>query len=495
MSSRIVFILLCFYFWVGAVWQGYYAETAYLCSNVILFTALLVVICRKRELVLSRIHIFVFLFVAVYWIAAIHSVDPEQAILESARVSALLPLSLFIQMIPADSLKRLYGLWPWVGAMLTIIGLALAMERNGRLESTLEYANALAIFLLVNIGVSMLLYLQERRVVHLALLAVNAVGLLLTFSRSVWVLWLILALAALIWFPELRKRRMWISIGAAHLCSVVIAFLIKGDALFFWQRVSSIQSKTSEFQIRLVYWKDSLGVIRDYWWSGTGGGGWNVLLHLYRSQDYFVRYVHNHFVQITLDTGVLGLIVFAGWLGVFYRSAVHKLRVSQDREASWIKGVILFVSVMTLHAGFDFDFTFPFLFGLFLCMTIPMDPNKVELRLSGKAIAIAVPVSVAVIGLWTWMAIGYGYKQSADFQVRAGQYSKGQELFTTAERLLPWSSATLYESAKGYVRQGNATGDGFYYRLAREKLIAALERVPEQTLYSDLLQQLPVNSK
>ncbi|MEX2103884.1 MAG: hypothetical protein WD907_00935, partial [Bacilli bacterium] len=95
---------------------------------------------------------------------------------------------------------------------------------------------------------------------------------------------------------------------------------------------------------------------------------------------------------------------------------------------------------------------------------------------------------------WGWLAIGYGYNQAANYHVKAERYMEAQKIYRRVEHLLPWSSSALYDSAKGYVRQGNATGESSYYWLAREKLLAAHERVPDQTLYTDLLDKLSENS-
>jgi O-antigen ligase len=491
MARKAAYVLLCIYFWVGALWQGYFSETAYFSMNLILFAGLAIIVGLKRELIVSWVHLFIFLFVAGYWITVLYAVDVEQAVLESGRVSGLLPLSLLITMISDDQLKRVYRIWPWIGALLTLTGILFGMERNGRLESTLDYANALAIFLLVNIAVCLLSYLQERRITHAVLLAVNAVGLLLTFSRSVWVLWLVMICAVVIWFPELRKRSAWSTIGLAHLFSLVIAFLIKGDGLFFWQRVSSIQSKTSEFRIRLVYWKDSLGMIRDFWWGGAGGGGWSVLVPQYQSQDYFVRYVHNHFVQVALDIGVFGLLVFVVWLGIYYWHAIVRLMRSNNESSLWTKGALLMVTVMLLHAGFDFDLTYPFLFGMLIGLTVPMGGKTYTIRVSGRAVGIATPIAVGIVILWGWLAVGYGYNQKADYHVRSGQFAAAQETFAQAERMLPWSSWVLYGEAKGYVLEGNESGDVSLYGFAKEKLQRAHEMVPRQTGYTELLNQLP----
>jgi hypothetical protein len=231
-------------------------------------------------------------------------------------------------------------------------------------------------------------------------------------------------------------------------------------------------------------------MIRDYWIGGTGGGGWNVLLHLYQSKDYFVRYVHNHYVQVTLDIGVFGLITFVAWLGIFYSMGIKRLRQSKDEAHLWIKGTLLYVTVLVLHASFDFDLTFPFLFGILVCLTIPMDEKIYKLRVSGGTLGFVLPAVTALICCWGWLAIGYGYNTAANFHVMENKYTKAQELYSRAERLLPWSSSALYGSAKGYVLQGNETGDSSYYQTAKSKLLLAHKLVPDQTLYKELLDQL-----
>lgn len=141
-------------------------------------------------------------------------------------------------------------------------------------------------------------------------------------------------------------------------------------------------------------------MIRDYWWGGTGGGGWNVLVHMYRSQDYYVKFVHNHFVQITLDIGIFGLLVFMGWLVIFYSTAIMRLKHLGSQESLWSKGILLIVTTMLLHAGFDFDLTYPFLIGLLVCLTVPASGTTYRLRVPKRAFGFIVPAAVAIISLW-----------------------------------------------------------------------------------------------
>ena len=87
--------------------------------------------------------------------------------------------------------------------------------------------------------------------------------------------------------------------------------------------------------------------------------------------------------------------------------------------------------------------------------------------------------------------MGYGYNQMADYYVRSGQLAKAQKTFAQAEQMLPWSSLVLYGEAKGYLIEGNASGDVSDYRLAEERLRRAHKIGTASTGYTDLLNQLP----
>lgn len=492
MANRVVYFFITLYFWAGALWGGYFTEMAFLVMNGFLYVGWAVWVVYKRELAFTKASFFLFLFVIGYWVTLGYAVDFEQAVVEAARVSGLIPLTFMVSILSREQLYRLYQIWPWIGALLTIIGIGFEMERNGRLESTIYYANALAILLLINILICIQSYLKENRLLHLVLLTINAVGLLLTFSRSVWVLWLVMVGIAVIGITQLRRFPTLIPITAAHVCSLGIALWLKKDMFFFWQRVSSIQSNTSEFQIRLVYWKDSLKMIRDYWWGGTGGGGWNVLVPLYHSQDYYVKFVHNHYIQVALDIGVFGLTAFVMWLGIPVIAGLVRLIRSRKRQEdlSWSFMILLTITSLLLHAGFDFDLTFPFLAGVLVCLTASLGGQFIKLSLSKIGLAIAMPIALVIAGLWGWLAAGYGYSLEGNHLSKAGHYEEAQASYSRSAEMMPWSSLVLYNSAKGYVLQGNATGDAKYYQLAKEQLQQAHERVPEQMLYTDLLNEI-----
>lgn len=492
-KGRFTYIIISILMALGAIIHGYYSEVAFLTLNIVLMS-LLIVVFAYRKMELRLYHLFIILFVAAYWLSVVFAVDREQAILETSRVTGLIPFSLLLTTLSGKHLKKLIFQWPWIGSVIVGIGVVFQMYRNGRLEATFYYANAIAIFLLVNILLSILAYLQQPKKTYILFLTINATGLLLTFSRSVWVLWFVAVAVMIAIFPSLRKIRPLCAVAMGHFFSLLLAIFIKQDALFFIHRLSTIQTKTSEFQIRLVYWKDSFGMIRDYWWGGTAGGGWNVLQHLYQSQAYFVKYIHNHYLQVALDIGVFGLAIFLCMVGGFYVQGWRIYRKANQEERDQLKGIFIVTTCLLLHAGFDFDITYPFLF--MVLMILLVYPGKVEAAYNktvnfGKTAKITtLPLMVALILFMGWMLAGYGYLLQGKNFARQNQLPKALEAFQSASQWLPWSTDTLYQTAKVYVRLGNETQDSKYYHEARERLIEVRDRVPEQMLYRDLLNEI-----
>lgn len=79
--------------------------------------------------------------------------------------------------------------WSMIGGFVVLIGVAYQLERDNRLESSIGYANTLALLLVIAILGAAIHYARRFRVFDLLLIAINTMGLLLTFSRSMWVLW------------------------------------------------------------------------------------------------------------------------------------------------------------------------------------------------------------------------------------------------------------------------------------------------------------------
>ncbi len=115
----------------------------------------------------------------------------------------------------------------------------------------------------------------------------------------------------------------------------------------------------SSFQARLVYFADALKMIKERPLSGWGGGGWFSGYHSFQSYNYTSTTVHNHYLQVWVEAGTLGLLAFLVPCLFLCRGLLHLYRIRTTHAAdaeTWAIGTAAIAIV--LHAAIDFDLSF-----------------------------------------------------------------------------------------------------------------------------------------
>ncbi len=92
---------------------------------------------------------------------------------------------------------------------------------------------------------------------------------------------------------------------------------------------------------------------------GLGPDGWEGAYASVQSTDYIASSVHNSYLQVWLDTGLLGFIVFVGMLGFGIWSAWRSRR----------HVIVICLAMMALHFLIDFDIQFSSI-GVLLCILL-----------------------------------------------------------------------------------------------------------------------------
>lgn len=125
-------------------------------------------------------------------------------------------------------------------------------------------------------------------------------------------------------------------------------------------RVANIDPGQGSFLSRLVYDTDAFKMIKDYPILGTGGGGWNALYHQYQGILYWTTEVHNHFLQVWVETGVIGFAALVSMWFFFFKNLVRRWR-NRENDSAWAGdwGTALAAFTLGLHAVFDFDLSIP----------------------------------------------------------------------------------------------------------------------------------------
>ncbi len=156
-----------------------------------------------------------------------------------------------------------------------------------------------------------------------------------------------------------HKTPVLLTIGLLLLVAAIASIpLIKSTSIF--QRLSSISLNASELRERFAYYADSIGIIKDYIFTGTGHGGWSSIQYQYQTALYATKYAHSSLFQAMLDYGLPGLAIYASHiclLIIYFMKAFKKHRASAGRT------IIIFAFLCNIsllfHSLLDIDFEFP----------------------------------------------------------------------------------------------------------------------------------------
>jgi len=102
-----------------------------------------------------------------------------------------------------------------------------------------------------------------------------------------------------------------------------------------------------------------LDIVKDYPVNGAGAGGWNALYHQYQDYLFFTTEAHNHFIQVWVEAGTIGLLAFLAIWILFFRAAYHTYRRARTNRNTdqqiLIGGTFTAAVALGIHAAIDFD--------------------------------------------------------------------------------------------------------------------------------------------
>ncbi len=132
--------------------------------------------------------------------------------------------------------------------------------------------------------------------------------LLLTKSRGGY-LAAVLAVILLLWL----LRRRWLAVGLAGVTAVAALWLFV--PMTAAPPATADLTNPSTFAFRLDVWRVALWMISDFPFTGAGLGAFNdVGMRLYPFAENNNPGAHNIFLQVGVDLGIPGLIVYLAWL-------------------------------------------------------------------------------------------------------------------------------------------------------------------------------------
>lgn len=186
----------------------------------------------------------------------------------------------------------------------------------------------------------------------------------------------------------------------------------------------------SSYIYRVDFFRWGIDIARDYPLFGSGAGGWKALLPQYQDYKYSAADAHNHMIQVLVETGILGLIIYIA-IWVLAITAVLKFNKKARREKGptdearvLLWGVFAAAAAIGLHSLIDFDLSIPAIF--IVLITLLALINKItgfaEDRFSrqNKWQQLIIPGLITLILLLSGcsLAVGNVYADKANEQLK-----------------------------------------------------------------------------
>jgi len=197
-----------------------------------------------------------------------------------------------------------------------------------------------------------------------ASLLVGFVAFALCGSRGGWIgfatglaVALILLLRHQLAVRRSRAVRGWWLVDMAVVTAFVVAFLIYVAVIVSPELDTRLGIGTSAGSAwsRLALWRDTIPLIQDYYFVGSGLGSTAMIYSTYSFLLHVptLYHAHNLYLQIALEQGIPGLLAFLGLMGtsILYAAAIWKHTEARGRAA--LAAAVAAVIALLVHGMFD----------------------------------------------------------------------------------------------------------------------------------------------
>ncbi|KXG78352.1 Beta-barrel assembly-enhancing protease [Fervidicola ferrireducens] len=215
------------------------------------------------------------------------------------------------------------------------------------------------------------------------------------------------------------------------------------------QRLSSISFGEFSFQGRLSFYRDALKIIKEHPILGMGGGGWKSAYFAYQSYRYFTTEVHSFFLQLMVETGIIGLIAFLAIPVLIIRNLVINKTDDPARGAvNW--AVFSSATALLGHSAVDFNLSLAAvaiylwaLFGLAAAdgMTATQTAKRRKPATGSYAVWVAGGITLLFIVGSGMLYSGYSYGQEAVQALQSGDIAGAMEAFEKASKYDPLTAS------------------------------------------------------
>lgn len=316
---------------------------------VILFLAVLFISSAMSFAKLGSLKVWAmyFVFVGFYFII-VNAVQTKEQL-----------YALFKVLVISGALVALYGVMQYVFGWTTSnawIDEEMFEDATMRVYSTLGNPNVLGEYLLLILPVSAVYMLKYRwnelsKWTYALMTAVAALCLILTQSRGCWIGFMI----SVVIFVTFYEGKWW---GFIPIVLCILPFVIPQTIVDRIMSVGNMEDSSTSY--RVFIWMGTLGMMRHYWLGGIGMGeaAFSQVYPFFSYNAIIAPHSHNLFLQLLVEAGISGLIVFLAMQIVFIKKMSVVYRVNDKKSESSMLSLALASGVIGFLTQSMFDYTF-----------------------------------------------------------------------------------------------------------------------------------------
>lgn len=197
-----------------------------------------------------------------------------------------------------------------------------------RVYSTLENPNVLGEYILLVLPICAALIWQKRgavsKLVYIAAAGILFVTLILTFSRGCWIGFMVTAGL----FVTFVCGKIW---GLALIALPFVPMVLPESIINRFLSVGDMKDSSTSY--RVYIWMGSLAMIRDFWASGIGPGtqAFKAVYPFYSYSGIVAPHSHNMFLQILVESGIVGIGIFLAILFMFGKKMIDGYQATEKK--------------------------------------------------------------------------------------------------------------------------------------------------------------------
>lgn len=288
-------------------------------------------------------------FLAVYLIASLNSF----AMINSLSIFAIylvFMLFYFVVINTARTKKQLFSaltVFAVSGVIVCLYGIAqyvfgwdasaawiddeMFSDIKMRVYSTLENPNVLGEYILLVLPICAALMWQKPKTLSKLVFAVFTgvllVTLILTFSRGCWIGAMVIAGL----FVTFVCGKIW---GLALIALPFVPMVLPESIINRFLSVGDMKDSSTSY--RVYIWMGSLAMVKDFWASGIGPGteAFKAVYPFYSYSGIVAPHSHNMFLQILVESGIVGIGVFLTTLFMFGKTMIDGYQATEKKGSA-----------------------------------------------------------------------------------------------------------------------------------------------------------------